>query len=121
MILNNIDFCYKTAVAWQIIGIAFLIFKILIPIIIIVLGIIDLSKVVTSGEEKDIKDKTKSLAMRIIAGIIIFFVPSIVSTIFNLITSFAPAANDYKNCIKCISSPNDKCDTSYDGGILPVE
>ena len=119
--IRQVDFCYKTSMAWQIIGIAFMILKILIPVIIIVLGIIDLSKVVTSGDEKDIKDKSKSLAMRIAAGIVIFLVPSVVSVIFNLIATFIPVAKDYENCIECISSPNKKCDTTYNEGIFPVE
>lgn len=121
MLMNDIEFCYKTANVWQVIGIAFMILKILIPVLIIVLGIIDLSKVVVSADEKDIKEKTKSIAMRVAAGIIIFFIPTIINFIFSLIANFAPVVKDYENCIKCITSPNKKCDTKYKDGIFPTE
>ena len=36
------DFCYKTAEVWQIIGYAFLVLKIVIQIILVVLGKVDI-------------------------------------------------------------------------------
>ena len=42
------EFCYKTATVWQMVGKLIFILKILVPIIIIVLGTIDFSKAVIS-------------------------------------------------------------------------
>ena len=54
-----------------------------VPIIMILMGTIDLFKAVTAG--KDIKKKQKALITRIIAGVLVFLVPTIVSVIMNLI------------------------------------
>ena len=65
---------------WQIIGWVLWIFKIVIPVIIIVFGMIDLGKAVVASKDDEIKKSVKSLIMRAIAGIIMFFVPTILDT-----------------------------------------
>ena len=119
--MSNLDFCYKTANIWQIIGYVFLILKIIIPLILIILGIIDVGKAVISSDEKIIKDGVFSLLKRIIAGIIIFFIPTIISVIFSFIGGFnEEIQQDFGNCFDCLTNPNGKCDTSYDDGIFPT-
>ncbi len=56
-----------------------------VPIIMILMGTIDLFKAVTAGKDEDIKKKQKALITRIIAGVLVFLVPTIVSVIMNLI------------------------------------
>lgn len=56
-----------------------------VPIIMILMGTIDLFKAVTAGKDEDIKNKQKALITRIIAGVLVFLVPTIVSVIMNLI------------------------------------
>lgn len=56
-----------------------------VPIIMILMGTIDLFKAVTAGKDDDIKKKQKALITRIIAGVLVFLVPTIVSVIMNLI------------------------------------
>lgn len=56
-----------------------------VPIIMILMGTIDLFKAVTAGKDADIKEKQKALITRIIAGVLVFLVPTIVSVIMNLI------------------------------------
>jgi len=46
------EFCYKTATVWQMVGKLIFILKILVPIIIIVLGTIDFGKAVISNDDK---------------------------------------------------------------------
>lgn len=58
---------------------------IIVPIVMIVLGSFDLFKAVTAGKEEDIKKKQSVLIKRVIAGLIIFLVPTIVSILMNLI------------------------------------
>lgn len=111
-------FCYKTARIWVVVGYAFLILKIVVPILIIILGIVDLAKAVISSDEKFIKDGVFSVVKRILIGILIFCVPSIVSYVFTLISGFDELNGDYINCIQCVTSPNDNCDTSYKGEIF---
>ena len=66
---------------------------IIVPIVMIVLGTIDLFKAVTAGKEEDIKKKQKALITRLIAGILVFLVPTIVTVLFNLI-----GFGDWKKC-----------------------
>lgn len=119
--MSNLDFCYKTANIWQIIGYVFLILKIIIPLILIILGIIDVGKAVISSDEKIIKDGVFSLLKRIIAGIIIFFIPTIIRVIFSFVAGFnEEIQEDFGNCFDCLTNPNGECDTSYDDGIFPT-
>ena len=116
------EFCYKTAKVWQIVGYHFLILKIVIPLILIILGIIDLGKAVISSDDKAIKKSTVTLIKRVIAGIAIFFIPTIIQVLFTYIAGFTSDMNDdFMICIDCITSPNKDCDTSYKGGVFPTD
>ena len=85
------------------------IFKIAIPLIIIVIGMFDLGKAVVAAKDDEIKKATKSLAMRAISGVIIFFVPTLVGFIFTLVDGFSgDVSADYEVCKTCIVSPT-KC------------
>lgn len=71
---------------WSIINII----KFAIPILLIILGMLDLGKAVTSGEDKEIKAAQQLLVKRAISGIAVFFVVSIVQ----LVLSIIPMDND---------------------------
>lgn len=112
------NFCYKTATTWQFIGQMLFILKILIPIVIIVLGSIDLGKAVVLSDDKAIKSASSKLLKRVVLGIIIFFVPLIIKFIFSMISFVSEdMRNDYMNCIDCLTDPYNNCDTSYEGNI----
>ena len=66
---------------------------ILVPIVMIVLGSFDLFKAVTAGKEEDIKKKQKALITRIIAGVLVFLVPTIVSLLTGLM-----GTEEWKDC-----------------------
>lgn len=113
-------FCLKSGSLMQIIGYVIFVFKIVVPILIIILASIDLAKSVISGDEKDIKENAMKLLKRLLIGIAIFLLPSIVKVIyFNLVndTSGSEFKNDASYCIVCITSPSN-CDTSYQKDIL---
>ena len=110
MFILAIDFCAKTANVWSVLGFVLLVFKIVIPLLIIIFGMIDLGKAVVSSADDEVKKAIKSLAFRIIAGVIIFFIPTLVSVVFNLIAGFnKEASDDYEVCSICISNPNGNC------------
>lgn len=90
---------------WQIIGWVLTIFKIVIPIIIIIFGMIDLGKAVVASKDDEIKKSIKSLAMRAVAGIVIFFIPTLVGLIFRMVDSFQEVEGEYEVCAKCITHP----------------
>lgn len=111
------NFCYKTASIWLIIGYIIMIIKIVIPILIIILGIIDMSKAFIANDDKAISKSAIALVKRIIAGVIIFFIPSIISYVFTIIGGFDQVEDDYMKCVKCLTHPSE-CDTSYEGEIF---
>lgn len=100
-------FCSESAGIWQVVGWILLVFKIVIPIILIVLGVLDLGKAVVASKDDEIKKAMKSLAMRAIAAIVIFFIPTIVGIVMGLVSNFSAsgAKADYDICRKCITSP----------------
>lgn len=114
-------FCYKTATIWQVIGYVIFIIKILAPLLLIILGIVNFAQAVISHDEKQISKSGTSFLKKAIAGIVIFFIPTIISVIFNLITDFTRYKGDFEICFNCITSPNKKCDTRYKGEIIPVD
>jgi len=65
----------------------FPIIQIGIPIILIVMGSIDLGKAVLSSDDKEIKGATGKLIKRAIAAVAVFFVTTIVTLLMNLFTS----------------------------------
>ena len=117
----NVDaalgFCAKTATIWQIVGWVFLIIKILVPILLIIFGIIDMAKSVMSSKPEEVTKSAKSLAFRAIAGVAIFFIPTIVAVLMGIVSSFteSEASDDYLTCQSCILNPS-SCDTSQDAG-----
>lgn len=111
---EGINFCTKTANAWQIVGYVLLVFKIVIPILLIIFGMLDLGKAVTQSDEKAISKATMALVRRAIAAVVIFFIPTLVGVIMGLVTGFTnKAAADYENCRKCITNPyGETCNTA---------
>lgn len=112
--MGNVDsFCAETSNIWRTVGYFLLVFKIVIPIILIILGMVDLGKAVISSDDKAISKAAKSLLMRVIAAVAIFFVPTIVSFVIGLVDTSVD--DRYDVCAKCISSPGgDTCTDAYE-------
>lgn len=111
-------FCASTANVWQIVGYALLVFKIVIPLLLIIFGMIDLGKAVIASKEDEIKKATGSLVRRAIAAVIIFLLPTIVSFLIGVVGGFGDAENDYDICRSCLVNPGDStgngCKTKAD-------
>ena len=58
--------------------------KIIVPILVIILGTLDLAKAVVASKEDEMKKAQKTFIKRIMIGIIIFFVPTIMNVIMYL-------------------------------------
>ncbi len=88
--------------------------KIILPLIIIVKGSFDLAKVVTSGKPEELKKGATKMGYSAVASIIIFFIPTIIYTVFGFIDSFNEnMTEDSKICSACIFDPfGDLCETS---------
>ena len=100
-------FCHDSANIWQVVGYLLLVFKIVIPVILIIMGMIDLGKAVVASKDDEIKKAMKSLMFRAIAAIAIFFIPTIVGIVMGLVSGFnTDIKEDFKICRTCITSPN---------------
>lgn len=106
------SFCADTAGIWRVIGYVVYIIRIAIPIIIVLLGTLDLGKAVIAGEDKKIKEAQKSFILRLIYGIAIFFVFTIVKVIFGIL-GVNTDTGDPKICWDCATKPNSRLCTRY--------
>jgi len=75
------------------------IIQIAIPIMLIVMGSIDLGKAVISSDEKEIKGATSKLIKRCIAAVAVFLVTTIVILIMNLVANNVDdSSNSWLDC-----------------------
>lgn len=107
-------FCANTANIWQIVGYVLLVFKIVIPLLLIIFGMVDLGKAVVASKDDEIKKATKGLATRAIAAVAIFLIPTIIGFIMGLVGGFADAKEDYEVCKQCITNPISECSAADD-------
>lgn len=100
-------FCTEAKDILTFVGWALTIFKVAIPFIIIAYGIMDLGKAVTASKDEEIKTAAKRLLFRAIAGICIFFVPTIVLWLFGTVNSFndATAGGKFDVCENALLRP----------------
>lgn len=109
------DFCARTASIWGVLGYVILLLKIIIPLLLIVLGMVDLGKAVISSDDKAISKSVSTLAKRFIAAITIFFIPTIVSAIFNAVVHIDIQNSDYNICVQCVvNRSNYNCNSTFD-------
>lgn len=104
MLLLVNSFCKDTLSVWKLVGNILTVFKIVIPALVIIFGAIDFGKAVIASKDDEIKKAAKSLLMRVIAGIVVFFIPTIVAACFKLADGFSET--DYNTCGTCISNPS---------------
>jgi preprotein translocase subunit SecG len=97
-------FCAETASIWGVLGWFVFIMKIVVPLGLIIMGMLDLGKAVIASEEKAINKSINTLLHRFIAAIVLFFIPSIVLALFNALTSFDASKDNpnYRKCIRCL-------------------
>ena len=69
------------------------ILRIIIPIILILLGTIDLGKAVIASDDKEIKSAQSLLIKRVVYAAAIFFIPMLVYVIMNLVANAGASDN----------------------------
>lgn len=105
-------FCRDTAAIWQFVGYVLMIFKIAIPLILLVLGMFDLGKAVVASDDKAINKATTGLVKRAVAAVVIFFVPTIVGFVFSIVGGFNSEIDikaNYEVCKSCLVNPTKDC------------
>lgn len=79
------------------------IFKIAIPIILIIFGMLDLGKAVMSNDEKEMKGAQGKFIKRIIYAVIVFLVVAVVQLIFGMLAKASDGDVNKDNITSCIS------------------
>ncbi len=108
----------KVVASFRLVGIFVTIIKIIAPIIIIVMGMFDMSKAVLEGKDDSIKKQAISLLRRAIACVLIFFVPTIIRSLFHFIDGWDDVENEYSTCIDCILGDSSCPDVGFNTGII---
>ena len=80
--------------------------QIAVPVILVIMGMMDLFKGITSSKEDEIKKGLKVFAKRTIVALIIFFLVVIVKLIISLVAS--GTSQNIVECIDCFVSNNCK-------------
>ena len=104
------DLCNNESVlrGFSVLNLVITVIKILVPILIIIKTSLDLGKAVIASNDDEIKNVTKKLPRRLIAGLAIFFIPTIVDFIFNTYVKFEDTATAFAGCSTCMAS-SDEC------------
>lgn len=97
------DYCETLQPVITIIKAVLNIIQIGIPILLILMGSIDLGRAVLSSDDKAIKESTSRLIKRVIAAVAVFFVFTIVKLIMDVATPEAKQVNgtDQKDWLDC--------------------
>ncbi len=111
--IQKINFCAEARVlrAFKIGGYLLFALKILVPLIIIILGSIDFAKAVIDTGDKANKEALSMLIKRLIIGIIIFLLPTILDFLLGFIDGAKETHDGFSACTHCLFSPFDgSCD-----------
>lgn len=100
-------FCNEAKDILQFVGWILTFFKVAIPVIIIALGMFDFGKAVVASKDDEIKKQTTRLLYRAIAGIVIFFIPTLIMWIFNAVGSYSTEKEqaEFGVCQTCVLEP----------------
>lgn len=82
------------------------IIKIATPLVLIIVGMIDMIKAVTSNDEKKIKESQSKFIKRLIPATMVFLVISIIQFVVSII---ADDSASIMNCISCVISNSKSC------------
>ena len=93
--------CSTTAMSnvLYLIGVVVAVIRVAVPIILIVLGMVDLVKALTSQDDKQVKAATTLLVKRVVIAIAVFLVPTIVGLVMSIISQ-----EDYRSCTHCVTN-----------------
>lgn len=77
-----------------------------IPILLIIMGSIDLGKAVLSSDEKAVKAAQSMLIKRVISAVAVFLVVTIVTVVMNLLTAGNIKGDSWEACWQCAGQNN---------------
>ena len=80
-----------------------------IPIVLIVMGSIDMFKAMASGDEKKTQEARKTFIRRLIYAVVAFLIPFIISLVFEMVGKIVTTDNDDLNNVNNNSSNFFEC------------
>ena len=101
MLFLDADYCKMIGPVLKFVKTIITLIQYAVPIVIIILGSIDLFKAVVASKEDEIKAAQKLLIKRVIYGVVIFFLVTIVMLIFNTLASNGNETANANNWISC--------------------
>ena len=90
----------------KVISIAYAVLQIMVPVVLVILGSLDLIKGITAQKEDDIKKGQQILVKRLIAAALVFFVFVIVKVVISFVADSSNVA--IMECAQCFIE--EKCD-----------
>lgn len=98
------NFCTDMANTLKLVGYFITVIKIVVPLLVVIMGSLDFYHIVMSGKDSDLKKEALILGKRVLMGVIVFLMPSIVNLAVNTLDNNPNA--DYKVCVDCLTKPN---------------
>lgn len=83
------------------------IIQMLVPVILIVMGSIDLAKAVMAGKEDDIKKNQSTFFTRLVIGVVVFLIVAIVKLFIGIVAPDNTDNESMWNCVDCLI--NNEC------------
>lgn len=83
--------------------------KIAAPIVLIVMGMIDMLTAVIANDEKKIKDAQMKFPRRLLPAALIFLIVTIMQLLVGILSDNKNESNSIMNCIDCIISDANSC------------
>lgn len=99
---SKVEFCEYSGVrrTFMILGMVINIVKIVVPLILIITGMITFSKTIITGKSDDLKTSINILAKKIVAGLIVFLIPSVLDFTFD--TLLGVDDSSFIECTNCL-------------------
>lgn len=98
------NFCTDMANTLKLVGYFITVIKIVVPLLVVIMGSLDFYHIVMSGKDSDLKKEALILGKRVLMGVIVFLMPSIVNLAVNTLDNNPNA--DYKVCVDCLTKPS---------------
>lgn len=99
------NFCDDMAETIRIVGYLLFVAKISVPFLIIIWASYDFYKAVINKNDEEIKKSTSKFFRRLLAGIIVFFIPTIINLGLLFINNWGQYSGEYESCRTCLLEP----------------
>ena len=90
----------------KVVSIIYTVMQIAIPVVLVIMGSLDLMKGITAGKEDEMKKGQQMFVKRLVVAVLIFVVVVIVKFLISVI---ADSTDNIVECIDCFLSGTDNC------------